>query len=132
MNRHRKRRSGGFTLIEVLLVLTILVVLASLVVVAIGPVMRGMHVNSAKAQIGMLEEAIRTYQVSVGELPPDLNALVTCPAIPDPTKWNGPYLTKGLPITPWGGQYQYNPTTSHGIEFDVWCVTNEGQEIGNW
>jgi len=132
MYRHRKRRSGGFTLIEVLLVLTILVVLASLVVVAIGPVMRGMKLNSAKAQIGMLQEAVRTYQATVGELPPTLDALVNCPSLPDTTKWTGPYLTRGVPLSPWNTQYGYTPSSSHNLEFDISCTTDQGVEIGNW
>jgi general secretion pathway protein G len=131
--RNRKRPSGGFTLIEVLLVLVILVVLASLAVVAIGPVMKKMKVNQAKAQIGLLKTAINAYNLDVGNYPPNLDALIHQPGDVPQGKWLGPYLeVTQIPLDPWSKQYSYVPQSSHNLEFDIWTVDPNGQEIGNW
>jgi general secretion pathway protein G len=132
MNPYRKRRSGGFTLIEVLLVLVILVVLASLAVVAYGPIQRKMQISAAKTQIGLIEQAVETYQVTVGAYPPNLEALRVAPADVPPGKWEGPYLNKEIPLDPWNHPYQYSQQSQRGVEFEVFTVAPDGQEIGNW
>lgn len=128
-----RRRQGGFTLIEVLLVLVILVVLASLATVAYGPIQRRVKVNSARTQIGLLKNAIQTYQLSVETYPPTLDALrVPPPDMQNSTKWDGPYLDADVPLDPWGNPYQYAVPGSHNNDFDIWTVSPDGQEIGNW
>jgi general secretion pathway protein G len=133
MKTYRKRRSGGFTLIEVLLVLVILVVLASLAVVAYAPIQKRMRVDAAKTQVGLLKDAINTYQVAVGTYPPTLDALCSAPADLPPGKWGGPYLENLPPPDPWGKAYQYAvPGAHHPESFDIWTIDPDGQEIGNW
>jgi general secretion pathway protein G len=70
------------------------------------------NVRAAKAQINMLEDAIKAYQIDVGSLPPSLEGLVAVPAeLKVPQKWSGPYLEKGaLPVDPWGNAYIYEQT----------------------
>ena len=131
------RRKRGFTLIEVLLVLVILVVLASLAVVAYGPVQRRYKVDAAKTQIGLLKTALNTYQLSIGTFPSTAAGLQALrnppPDLQDATKWDGPYLDMDVPSDPWGHPYQYAcPGKHNSREFDVWTVTPENQEIGNW
>jgi general secretion pathway protein G len=131
------RRDRGFTLIEVLLVLVILVVLASLAVVAYGPIQRRYKIDAAKAQIGLFKTALNTYEFSVGSFPSQqtgLQALRTRPAdLQDVSKWDGPYLDSDVPLDPWNQPYQYRCPGIHNPDgFDVWTVTPEGQEIGNW
>jgi len=133
MNTRRKRRASGFTLIEVLLVLVILVVLASLAVVSYGPIRKRMMKDSAKTQIGLLDEAVRTYETTVGTYPSSLDALMNQPAEVPQGKWAGPYLTRAIPMDPWGKPYSYNPNGQHnqgGV--DISTTTDEGEEIGNW
>jgi general secretion pathway protein G len=133
MYRNRKRPSGGFTLIEVLLVLVILVVLASLAVVAIGPIMKGMKLKQAKTQIGLFKTAINKYNMDVGSYPPTLEALLIPPGDVPQGKWEGPYLEVAqIPLDPWNHHYSYAPQSSHNLEFDIWTVDQNGQEIGNW
>jgi type II secretion system protein G len=84
-------------------------------------------------QVGMLEEAVRAYQMTVGSYPPNLDALVAKPAGLPPEKWLGPYLTKGVPLDRWGHSYQYTlPGKRNPCFVDVWTVTPDGEEIGNW
>jgi general secretion pathway protein G len=132
MKPSRTRRSGGFTLIEVLLVLVILVVLASLAVVAYGPIQKSMKIKAARTQIGLFKTAIGTYNLDVGAYPTSLDGLRNQPGEVPPDKWHGPYLDSDVPPDPWGHPYQYSPTSSHGMEFDVWTVDDKGVEIGNW
>src|SRR3954470_22806848 len=109
LSSRRRRRRHGFTLMEVLLVLAILVILGSLVGVSIFQMQKNANIRAAKAQINMLEDSIKAYQIDVGSLPPSLEGLVAVPAeLKVPQKWSGPYLEKGnLPVDPWGNAYIY-------------------------
>jgi hypothetical protein len=58
----------------------------------------------------LLEEAVKAYQIQVGSLPPNLEALISAPGdLPRPEKWQGPYLDKvtKLPIDAWDQDFQY-------------------------
>jgi general secretion pathway protein G len=137
MKLSSSRRDRGFTLIEVLLVLVILVVLASLAVVAYGPIQRRYKVNAAKAQIGLFKTALETYQVTVESYPTTQEGLQSLRYRPadaqEGSKWDGPYLDTEVPLDPWGHQYQYAcPGQKNQDSFDVWTISPDGQEIGNW
>ncbi len=105
----RRRNRAGFTLMEVLLVLAILVVLGSLVVVSFANIMGDADSKNAKIQISALQQAVRTYYIHVKQFPTDLNDLMEQPAnLAVPTRWKGPYLdTNKLPVDPWGRPYKY-------------------------
>ena len=135
MTPRRRRRSGGFTLIEVLLVLVILVVLASMAVLAYGPIRKKMLKDSARTQIGLLENAVEAYENTVGSLPPNLDALVVAPADVPPGKWTGPYLNKGVPMDPWGKPYNYQVPGQHQAPQGFEISTNapdDGEEISSY
>lgn len=137
MSYSRDVRRGGFTLIEVLLVLVILVVLTSFAAVQFTGQQKRAKINEAKTQIGLCESAIQNFQLSTGNYPTTaqgLSALRQAPAdLADTTKWDGPYLTKDVPLDPWGQTYQYACPGSHNIDsFDIWTIGPDGQEIGNW
>jgi general secretion pathway protein G len=136
MRPSKSRRKRGFTMIEVLLVLVILVILASLAVVNIMSAKKVANLSSAKTQIGLLNDAVETYAVMIGQYPSQasgLSALRVRPNdIEDQSKWN-PVLDKDIPADPWGRPYQYrNPGVHNMDRFDVYTTTPEGQEIGNW
>lgn len=106
-----KEGTGGFTLIEILVVLTILGLMAALVVPNVVHKLRGSKEKIAITQIASLEEAVEMYYLDMGEYPPNLSALVQ----PGPPPWDGPYIRdkgKGLPKDPWGNEYQYEVTDS--------------------
>src|SRR5918994_580797 len=87
-NRTRRRRSG-FTLMEVLLVLAILVILGSLAAVSFTGVMGQSDVDSTKTQIGLIKPACDLYFTTFRKYPNSLQDLVAAPAdIPDQDKWN--------------------------------------------
>jgi len=104
---HRCRRRG-FTLMEVLLVLAILVILGSIVTVSVIRMQKTAYIDAAKSQLQVFDAAITQYQLHVGTVPPDIEALFNVPqGIPNQAKWQGPYLAKQQPNDPWDQPYQY-------------------------
>jgi len=134
-----RRRRGGFTLMEVLLVLVILVILGSIAVPMYISVQRDSYMKLAKNQVNVLETPLNTYRMQVGDFPSSLAALYTAPAdLADVTKWKGPYLEKRLPLDPWGNQYQYQYPGSHNPgTYDIWSMGPDkadgtADDVGNW
>ena len=112
MKRERRaRRRSGFTLMEVLLVLAILVILGSMVGIFIGGMQKGAYEDSARTQINMLKSSLNAFRLHVGSYPnttQGLMALLDPPAdLKNPTKWRGPYVEGEIPEDPWGNPYQY-------------------------
>jgi general secretion pathway protein G len=137
--KRSRRRADGFTLIEVLLVLVILVVLASFAVLQFTGVRRKANLDAAKVQVGLLDQAVENYNATVNYYPPSLDALRVCPAeLQNANKWAGPYLKTDLPLDPWGNPYQYAcPGTRNPDSTDVWSFGPDMQngtddDIGNW
>jgi general secretion pathway protein G len=99
-------------------------------------------IAAAKTQIEALQQAIAAYQLSVGNLPTaaqGLEALRHPPAdLPNPSKWDGPYLQKEVPLDPWNNPYRYMAPGAHNPDsFDVWSFGPDGMhgtddDIGTW
>jgi len=133
---------GGFTLIEVLLVLVILVTLASFAVNAYDGIRRKANINAAKVQIGLFESQLALYQLSMKDYPTTdqgLEALRNPPSdLVNPDSWDGPYLEKPVPLDPWGKPYQYQcPGKNNPYKYDLWSFgpnTTDGDadDVGNW
>lgn len=139
MRRSRSRRHRGFTLMEVLLVLAILVILGALVAMNFGNVLGKADRDAARSQIGLFEPAIKLYFLHMKMYPPTLEALRTPPGdLPNPTKWVGPYLEKPVPLDPWGRPYQYAyPGRYNPDSYDLWSLGPDGadgteDDVGNW
>ncbi len=136
MKRHTRIRSRrrsahrGFTLMEVLLVLAILVILGSLVVANFGGVFNRSKINAAKAQISAFETQLDIYQLDIGSYPTPqqggLQALRVPPAdLPDPTKWGPePYARKDIPPDPWSNPYYYEVD---GNKYKIYSAGPDGQ-----
>jgi general secretion pathway protein G len=135
----RSSRRRGFTLIEVMLVMTIIVIMASFAVIAYGPIQRRAYVNQARIQVQAFKDAIDRFNLDLGTYPPDLTALRNPPGgMANPQKWDGPYLGTEIPADPWGRYYQYQaPGRQNQDSFDVWSLGPDGNDntaddIGNW
>lgn len=128
--KSRRNRRRGFTLMEVLLVLAILVVLGSMVTVGYLQLQRNANKDAARSQIGMLEDAIQHYALNVGACPTTQQGLLALREAPSDlknvAKWAGPYLTEELPIDPWGSPYQYEQLSAE--EFKIWSNGPDGQQ----
>lgn len=131
----------GFTLIEVMVVIVILGVLASLVVPRVMSRPDEARVVAAKQDIGSIMQALRLYKLDNRHYPSNaqgLRALVERPTdAPVPSNWK-PYLER-LPNDPWGNPYQYLNPGLRG-EVDVMSFGADGRpggtgfdaDIGSW
>jgi len=128
--KSRRNRRRGFTLMEVLLVLAILVVLGSMVTVGYMQIKRNADRDAAKGQIGLLENAVDLYALNVGTSPTTQQGLLALREAPSDlknvAKWAGPYLKEELPIDPWGQPYQYEQISAD--QFKVWSNGPDGQQ----
>lgn len=138
MRRHA--RQGGFTLLELLVVLVILGLLAGYVAPKYFAQIGKSEVKTAKAQIVALEKALDQYRIDTGRYPSTEQGLAALNAKPaDEPHWDGPYLKKAVPNDPWGKPYQYKNPGEHG-EVDISSFGRDGApggsgedaDIGNW
>ncbi|QGU32007.1 type II secretion system major pseudopilin GspG [Thermochromatium tepidum] len=125
------RRHGGFTLVELLVVLAILGLLAGLVGPQVMKFLGSSKSKTAKLQIEDLSSALDLYRLELGRYPTEsegLKALVENPG--NMPGWNGPYLKKKeVPKDPWGFEYQYRFPGEHG-SFDIWSLGADNREGG--
>jgi general secretion pathway protein G len=130
MNQRNKSRAG-VTLIEMLVVVTIIGLFAMLVAPRMlqrGDVARAV---AARAQINSFMTALGTYKLDTGLFPSTeqgLQALRTRPA--NLNLWAGPYLPQEIPLDPWGRPYVYKYPGEHGDEPDVISYGADGQPGG--
>ena len=116
----RKSKNGqrGFTLIEILIVVIIIGLIASLV----APNLIGRYERAkeeiAKAQVEMLSSGVMSFKLDMNRYPTGFEELVKG----TDTKWRGPYLSKQtIPKDPWGQDYQYKTLGDHG-PFDIYSL----------
>jgi general secretion pathway protein G len=120
----------GFSLIEIMVVMIIIGLLASLV----GPKLFGQlgkakH-NAAKAQVEMIMASLDAYRLDVGRYPSQQEGLEALISDPGNEDWAGPYLAKSaIPLDPWKHPYLYsNPGQNGGV--DVYSLGQDNKEGG--
>lgn len=132
------KNQNGFTLIEVLLVVIILGLLASMVLPRLVGRAEEARVEIARTDIESgLSEVLDLYELDNGKYPLSLQDLITKPTGAD--NWKGPYLKKKqLPKDPWGRDYLYrHPGVQNADSYDLFSAGNDGAEgseddITNW
>lgn len=120
----RMNKDSGFTLLELLLVMAILVVLASLSTFAILNLQRRSLQRSAYMEIQTLSKACKMYKLDVGSFPQKLDDLFTLPSGLNNTTWGGPYLDKQIPADPWQQPYTYGSDEQN----DIVTITSNGPD----
>ena len=131
MKKRKNSLQAGITLIEMLVVVTIIALFAALVVPAMFRQGDKARVVAAKEQIQSFMTALGAYKLDTGVLPTTeegLQALRVKPANLD--QWQGPYLPKDIPNDPWGHPYVYKYPGEHGDEPDIICYGRDGQPGG--
>ncbi|RQW28095.1 type II secretion system protein GspG [Rhodobacteraceae bacterium CH30] len=139
----QRRKQGGFTLIEIMVVIVILGILAALVVPKVMSRPDEARAVAAKQDINAMSQALKLYRLDNTRYPSSeqgLKALSEKPTVaPLPKNWKpGGYLER-LPMDPWGNPYQYASPGTHG-EVDIWSLGADGEpggegvdgDIGNW
>jgi general secretion pathway protein G len=141
----RRARLRGFTLIEIMVVITILGILAALIVPKVVGRTDDARIAAAKQDIGAVMQALKLYRLDNGRYPSTeqgLRALIERPSTdPQPSNWKqGGYLDRSsIPKDPWGKEYQYLNPGLRG-EIDVFSFGRDGQsggegpdaDVGSW
>jgi general secretion pathway protein G len=134
------RASKGFTLLELLVVMVIIGLLAGYVGPKYFAQIGKAEVKAARAQADALGKALDQLRLDTGHYPSmedGLEALVTHPA--NESRWDGPYLSKSVPLDPWGNPYVFRSPGEHG-EYDLISYGKDGKpggegeaaDITNW
>lgn len=126
---NRRPRRRGFTLLEVLLVLAILVILTSTVGYYFVGAQKRANMRATAVQINLIEKLLQDYHTDVGSFPATeqgLGALRVAPAGLPNNKWAGPYAEKDIPLDPWGSPYQYELTGPES--YRIWSFGPDRQD----
>ena len=130
------RTNQGFTLIEILIVVGIIGLLASVLVTNLIGRAGQAKVDLASTQIRQLEQALEMYKLDNGRYPTEeqgLAALVRAPSSePTPRRYNpGGYVKRDAITDPWGVRYEYKkPGTHNTHSFDLYSVGPDGDQGG--
>lgn len=119
--------TSGFTLVEILLVVVIIGMLATIAAINVPKFLGQGREGKVKADINSIAAAVEAYNMVEGKYPASLAAL---------QEGNDPYL-KTLPKDPWGNPYQYNsPSSRQGHRYDIYSYGSDGSaggdDIGTW
>lgn len=143
IRHHRQNLQSGFTLIEIMVVVVIIGILASVVVPRIMDNPDKARAAKAKNDIQAIESALELYKLDNYVYPTTdqgLEALVTQPtSSPEPPNWKKGGYIKKLQTDPWGNDYLYLSPGEHG-EIDIYSLgadaapggTDAAADIGNW
>ncbi len=139
MNQKSMLRRAGFTLVELILVITILGIMAGVVAVNVRGTSKKAKINAAKTQIKTFETAMSSFDIHMGRYPTSDEGLKALVENPDNSEdWAGPYLqSKEVPKDPWKNDYVFNPEGTRGLDYDIYSTGPDGQDgteddIGNW
>jgi general secretion pathway protein G len=129
---NRKRTQAGVTLIEMLVVVTIIALFAALVI----PRMLGQGDKARRvathAQINGFQTALGAYKLDTGVFPATEQGLQALRVKPEGlNQWSGPYLPQDVPLDPWGHPYLYKYPGEHGDEPDIVSLGGDGLPGGD-
>jgi general secretion pathway protein G len=121
-----RKSKGGFTLIEIMLVIVIIGIIVGIAVPKItGKVGKANNV-AAQASLKAIEAAVQSYEMDNLQLPASLTDLTV------QKNGKGPYLKPSELNDPWGQPFVFAKPGSHGVGFDLSCKSPEGKEFNNW
>jgi general secretion pathway protein G len=129
------RARNGFTLVEILVVIIVISLLATLVAPNVFRHVGRAKDTTARAQVELLSAAVEAYRLDNDRFPTTeqgLAALRTLPTLePRPRAWRGPYLRREVPVDPWGRPYLYrSPGTVNREGYDLLTLGRDGLEGG--
>jgi general secretion pathway protein G len=127
----RGGREAGFTLVEMLVVITIIGLIMALVGPRVVNYLGESKVKAAKIQVESFASALDLFYLDAGRYPSTSEGLAALAQRPgNNDAWNGPYLRGGLvPNDPWGRAYIYRSPGEHGA-YEIVSYGADGQEGG--
>jgi general secretion pathway protein G len=136
-NAAGRHRQGGFTLLEMLAVIVLLGIVATIVVRQVGGNVDKGKYGAGKAQLSSLGMKVESYGLDVGSPPANLQQLLRKPA--NAVGWAGPYAKPSDLKDPFGHAFGYRYPGEHG-SFDLIFYGQDGQpggdgykaDLGNW
>src|SRR5689334_19608026 len=130
----RRHTARGFTLIEILVVIVVIAILATLVAPNVFRHVGAAKDATAKSQIEMLGAALDAFRLDNGRYPTTdegLAALWEAPRSDQVPNWRGPYLRKPVPLDPWSHPYVYvYPGQANPRGYDLLSYGADGQPNG--
>lgn len=128
------RASGGFTLIEMLVVLVIVGLLAGLVGPKLFTKVDSSKVQTAQTQVKMLKGTLEALRLDIGRFPTEAEGLSVLNVAPADkavsARWRGPYLDEELPKDPWDNPYQYSIPGANNQPFALYSLGADGKRGG--
>jgi general secretion pathway protein G len=137
VSRGRSRgylRARGFTLLEIMIVVIIIGLLASVVVLNMVPNVDKAKVTKAKEDVQSLELALKEFYLDNSKYPTNdqgLNALITQPTDPTIKNWKAGGYIERISKDPWGNAYQYVYPGAHGKAYDLCSLGADGEPGGD-
>jgi len=133
-HRRRRVRSGeaGFTLVEMLVVITIIGLIMALVGPRVLNYLAESKVKAARIQVESFSSSLDLFYLDNGRYPTTSEGLAALAQRPGAAEaWNGPYVRGGLvPNDPWGHAYIYRSPGEHGA-YDIVSFGSDGQQGGS-
>jgi general secretion pathway protein G len=128
----RRRQQAGVTLIEMLVVVTIIALFVALVAPKMLRRADAARTTAARAQINAFSTALGAYKLDTSTFPTSEQGLAALRIRPaNMPLWNGPYLPQDIPLDPWQHPYQYKYPGEHGDEPDIVSLGADGQPGGD-
>lgn len=125
------KRESGVTLIEMMVVVTIIALFSALVLPKLFKRADAARVTAAHAQMNGFMTALGAYKLDTSTFPTTEQGLQALRAAPtDVPLWKGPYLPKDVPKDPWGRPYVYTYPGEHGDEPDILSYGADGASGG--
>jgi general secretion pathway protein G len=130
--RRARRGEAGFTLVEILVVITIIGLIMALVGPRVLNYLAESKVKAARIQVESFASSLDLFYLDNGRYPTTSEGLVALAQRPGSIdSWNGPYLRSGaVPNDPWGHPYMYRSPGEHGA-YDIISYGSDGQEGGS-
>jgi general secretion pathway protein G len=129
--RAARRGEAGFTLVEMLVVITIIGMIMALVGPRVLNYLSESKAKAAKIQIESFSSALDLYYLDLGRYPTSNEGLPALTRNTNQAGWNGPYLRGGLvPNDPWGHVYVYR-SPGASAPYDIISLGSDGQEGGS-
>jgi general secretion pathway protein G len=129
-----RKNEKGFTFIEIMVVIILIGLLATLVAPKIFKGMGKAKHEIARSKMAIIESAISQFHMDCGRIPYDTEGLEALLVAPEDVadKWNGPYVKKSELLDPWGNPYIYVEQGEHNVgSFDLVSLGADGQPGGD-